>query len=470
MTTPVQTMRHPAVALLARYRTVLAAAWALRHELAGPQRLADEAAFLPAALSLQETPVHPAPRRLAWALMALFTAALAWSFIGQVDVVAVARGKITVLDRSKIVQPLEPAVVKAILVKEGDSVRQGQVLVELDATAPSADLASLKGQLSAAESEEQRSAALLQALQTGVLPPRPAMSANVQALLAAEWADITAKRARLAAEFQRRDAESATARAQLLKLRTVLPLARQRETDLQELSAQGFVAGHAGQDKTRERIELERDLATQDARVKEAQAALAESHHAHAAYLAETHRSLSERQTQAALKHGQLLQESAKGEHRQRLTQLTAPVSGTVQQLAIHTPGGVVTAAQPLMVVVPGDADVSAEVVIDNKDIGFIRAGQGAEVKLETFNFTRYGTVPATLTWVSADAVNDEKQGAIFPATLRLEKAAMDIDGKPIRLGPGMALAAEIKTGRRRVIEFLWSPVVQRWTQSGRER
>jgi hemolysin D len=149
---------------------------------------------------------------------------------------------------------------------------------------------------------------------------------------------------------------------------------------------------------------------------------------------------------------------------------LTAPVSGVVQQLAAHTAGGVVTEAQNLMVIVPEGAQVTAEVTLENKDIGFVDAGQAAEIKLETFPYTRYGTVRARVTRVSADAVNDEKRGALFPVTLALGTRDIDVDGKTIRLQPGMNLTAEIKTGRRRVIEYLLSPLQRAGSESLRER
>ncbi len=234
------------------------------------------------------------------------------------------------------------------------------------------------------------------------------------------------------------------------------------------------MAGHAGQDKARERIELERDLATQRARLVEAQAAVVESRQARQAFLAETQRNLSDRLAQATLKHTQLTQEGTKAEQRERLTSLRAPVAGTVQQLAIHTAGGVVTPAQTLLVLVPDQAEVNAEVVIDNKDIGFVREGQVAQVKLETFPFTRYGTVEATVNWVTADAVVQVREGqpqnAVFPATLQLKQHSLDVDGKRIRLAPGMNLSAEIKTGRRRVIDFLLSPVQTALSESLGER
>ena len=478
------TPRHPAIELLARYKAIFMAAWSVRHELAGPKRLADEAAFLPAALSLQETPAHPAPRRVAWVICTLFVIALVWAIFGQIDIVAVAQGRIVVSERTKTLQPLETSVVKRVLVKDGDAVQAGQVLVELDATNASADGASVQEQLSAMVSEERRTTALMTALNTGkrpTLPPpapfglslsKPAQStaARDSAQLQAEWQDITAKLAKLSAEQARREAEIATVRQTIAKLEATLPIAQQREADFKRLTDEGFIAGHAGQDRMRERIEQERDLATQRARLAEAQATLAESANTRSAYLAETLRALSDRQAQASSRRAQLTQELSKTEQRTRLTQMTAPVAGTVQQVAVHTEGGVVTEAQVLMIIVPKDAQVTAEVVIDNKDIGFVNAGQVAAIKLETFPFTRYGTVEAKVSSVTADAVNDEKRGAIFPATLALSQNSIVVDGKRIHLSPGMNVTAEIKTGKRRVIDYLLSPVQTAVSESMGER
>jgi hemolysin D len=468
MTSEVPALPHPAHALLGRYKAVLGAAWAARHELAGPRRLADEAAFLPAALALQETPVHPAPRRALWIIMALFSLALLWAWMGLVDIVAVAPGLIVVSDRTKVIQPLEAAVVRSIRVKDGDKVQAGQVLVELDPTQATADSRTVAEQLKVAQGESHRTAALLEALRAGW--PGARLGGQLDPQLQAEWADINARLARLDAEAQRRQAELGTVKEVLVKLQTTLPMARSREKDIADLAQQGFVAGHAGQDRTRERVELERDLATQQARLVEAQATLAETRQSKLAYLAETQRVLNDRQAKADQDMAQLNQQGAKTAQREQLAVLSSPVAGTVQQLAVHSPGGVVTPAQTLMVIVPDGAELTAEVTVDNKDIGFVREGQEVEVKLETFSFTRYGTVPARLVRVTGDAVNDDKRGAVFPATLRFERDVIDVDGKPIRLAPGMNVTAEVKTGRRRVIEFLLSPIQRATNQSLKER
>ena len=470
--------RHPIGELLARYQAVLQHAWAHRTELAGPQRLADEVAFLPAALSLQDTPVHPAPRRLAWGLMLLFVLALLWACLGEVDIVAVAPGRIMVSDRTKLIQPLEASVVKAVLVKDGDRVRKGQVLVELDGQMASADQASVQEQLKSQASEMLRSQALLQSLSSGKMltPVLRGLEAELvqdpatQAQLQSEWQDIRAKLAKLDAEAARRQSEMATVGASIAKLQATLPLAQTREADYLRLVDQGYISGHATQDKTRERIELERDLNVQRARLAEAQSGANESRQAQVAYQAETRRNLSDRLAQASSRHSQLLAEARKATQRQKQTQLSAPVDGVVQQLAIHSVGGVVTPAQALMVVVPDSTEVTAEVAIANQDIGFVNLGQIASVKLETFSYTKYGTVEATVDVLTADAVTDEKRGSYYPATLTLRQKDMLIDGKRMALSPGMNITAEIKTGKRRVIEFLLSPVQRAGSESLRER
>ncbi len=466
--------RHPVVELIARYRAILSAAWAVRRELVGPKRLADETAFMPAALSLQETPVHPSPRRAAVTVCALFLIALGWALVGQIDIVAVAPGRIVVDDNSKTVQPLESGIVRRVLVRDGDVVLAGQLLVELDATNAAADGASVAEQMTAVVSEQWRAKALIEALESGRLPTLagPSVQNALQdgVRLNAEWTEINAKRARLAAELSRRQAEAVTLRESIKKLDATVPIARQRETDFKTLAAQGFLSDHAGQDRTRERIEMESDLATQHARHNEALAGVKEATHANLAFIAETRRALSERHATAASKAVQLTQERSKTEQRNKLSMLTAPVDGTVQQVAVHTQGGVVTPAQALMVIVPKNAQLHARVVIDNKDIGFVVAGQSVQVKLETFPFTRYGTVPAIVKSVAADSVVDEKAGALFPAILTLQQTTIDVDGKRIALSPGMNVTAEIRTGKRRVIDYLLSPVQRAANESLGER
>ncbi len=479
--------------LWARYAAVFGTAWRHRQQVQEPERNADELAFLPAALSSQHTPVHPAPRRLGYLLIALLFLAVGWACLGQVDIVAVAPGRIIVGDRTKTIQSLERSVVKWVLVQDGDHVAQDQPVVELDPTIAAADKHSVRERIVSSQSEVARSRGLLKALDTAQdhVVPVPALivfpvssfaeglSAQPDEYVAAqnqmttEWRDIQARVARWDAELVRRRAELTTAREVFVKIESTLPLVRQREQDFAALAAQGVVAHHTGQDRTRERLEMECDLQTQGARLHESEAALLESERSLQSYVVETRRLLSDRLAQAELRQLQANQEYAKALQRERLTVLTSPVAGVVQQLAANTSGGVVTEAQVLMVIVPDDSADSpmvAEVVLENNYIGFVSPGQQAQIKRETFVFTRYGTVPATVKHVMADAVNDDKRGAIFPARLQRGTNRIDVDGKKIRLSPGMNVTAEIKTGQRRVIEYLLSPIQKVVGESMRER
>jgi hemolysin D len=434
--------------------------------------------------------------------------------------VAVAPGRIVVSQGTKQIQPLETSVVKAIKVQDGDKVKAGQTLIELDPTIARADNSRVTQERSGALSEAWRTQALLAVLerharqgkakpdkdnddgrgaaegkgQAPTLPPEASRSdsgLNAQELSAArnqldaEWQDIKAQRAKLQSDIEAKRAELETVREQIAKLKATLPLVQKRETDFDTLAEQGFVTKHAGEDRTRARIEMEQDLAMARARREETKAAIAQAEQALTAWRADTLNKLNERHAKADLQARQLLADGTKTTQRERLTTLTAPVDGTVQQLAIHTTGGVVTPAQVLLVVVPEQAQVTADVTLENKDVGFVNLNQAAEIKLETFPYTRYGTVSAKVTTITADAVMQEpnkaqqdregKQqpaagGAVFPATLTLAHNTIDVDGKPIRLAPGMNVTAEIKTGKRRVIEYLLSPVQSYAKESLRER
>lgn len=487
--------------LLKRYKEVLRLAWDARDELTGPQRLASEQAFLPAALSLQETPPHPAPRRAMAVICAAFLIAVLWASIGKLDVVAVAPGRIIVSERSKVIQPLEAATVRAIHVKDGQQVQEGQLLIELDSTQVGAEHAQNKQQWLAAQSEKLRA----QALQAGLNTGKPVALGTAQAApwceqtplescepwrllkhqLDTEWQDVYSKRERLAATVQTRAGQIQVAQASIRRLQDLLGNLRQRETDFSVLASQGFISQHGLQDKTRDRLDIDNELVRVRAEHKTAMAAHQEAIKEQNAYLAEIHKNLSQRLFTAQQDIERLTQEQVKSEQRLHLLELRAPVSGTVQQLAVFTTGGVVTPAQALMVIVPSGHDVAAEVMVANKDIGFVQPGQTVRIKLETYSFTRYGTLDGVVTWVSADALTRDPQNnsnpnnpasngqaplAYFPAHIQLKQSSIQIDGKTMPVTPGLNVTAEIKTGKRTVMDYLLSPIQKTLDESVGER
>lgn len=455
--------------LFGRYCRVLAEAWKVRHQLATPQRGALEREFLPAALALQDSPPNPLPRVLLWVIISAFALALLWSIFGRIDTVASAGGKVIPSTRAKIIQPIETAVVRRIHVTDGQAVKTGDSLLELDATAAGAETTQAREAWIGARLKSLRSKVLLATVEDGhALPPTltgpediPPERLHAEYRLLARQADEYRTRMQaLDSELARAQAEHAATAELVAKLEATLPIARRREADYKGLMEKSFVSRHGYLEREQARIETERDLAYQQAKLAELGQTIAQARAARAAWQAEFIRSIAADMTQAEQQAASLAAEVAKTENKSRLMRLAAPVDGTVQQLAIHTEGGVVTPAQPLMVIVPHDYAAEVEALLENKDVGFVKAGQRAEVKVETFPFTRYGTIPAEVSFVSNDAVEDERRGLVFPVRLRLERSTLQVDERVVNLTPGMAITAEIKTGERRVIEYFLSPVL----------
>ncbi|NWB98373.1 HlyD family type I secretion periplasmic adaptor subunit [Pseudomonas gingeri] len=484
--------------LLQRYTAHLGHAWARRAEMDAPPRLSHELQFLPSALSLQETPVHPAPRIAMQLILAFAVLVLLWSIVGKIDIVATASGKIIPNARTKVIQPLEAAIVRAIHVSDGQKVKAGEVLIELDATTAQADTDRTHIDWQQTQLDAARAQAVLDMLTHD--KPVPAMSDPLngaepekykaaQRMAVGQYAEYRTKWQQLSAELTQHESERAAILENEHKLEATLPIAMQRENDLKDLLDKNYVARHDYLDKKQARIEMERDLASAKAKLTELDAVILTTQRQKEALTAETQRMQLDQLHDAEQKMGDYKQEYIKANsHREAMT-LTAPVDGTVQQLAIHTIGGVVTPAQQLMQVVPLDSALDVEAFVQNKDIGFVNEGQDAQIKIETFPFTKYGTIQGTVLRVSNDAVqedpkqtqtNDSKtnsadnrdkpSGLVYTARVQMAKNTMDVDGKIINLTPGMAVTVEIKTGKRRLIDYFLSPLMQYKNESLKER
>lgn len=477
MNNPINFRLNAVLELFIRYSAIFRHAWLEQKKLDLRPRLPHEVQFLPAALELQETPVSPAPRVTMWLLMTFSFIALLWALFGHIDVVAIAHGKIVPSDRTKVIQSFETATVRAIKVIDGQTIKAGEVLVELDATDTSADTKRIANDHITALLKAERAKALLDAIDSNKL----AIIANVpevdkfrleqeQRILDGEYGEHLAKLARLDAEISQRRAGLNSTREIVHKLELTVPIARQRADDIEGMVKKNFISRHDYLEKEQARIEQEADLATQRSRVQELTASLQEAQSQRAEIIAAAKRLALDNLYEAEQKSITYQQELIKAQSRNRHMTITSPVDGTVQQLGVHTVGGVVTEAQQLMLIVPKDNPIEVEAYVENKDIGFVNPGQEAVVKVETFSFTKYGTIDATIISVSNDAVNDEKQGLIFPIQVKLAKPTILVESKEVRLSPGMAVSVEVKTAQRRVIEYFLAPLLQHKDESLRER
>lgn len=434
-----------------------------------------EPRFLPAALEVIERPVSPTGRRTAWAMLGCLAATSAWLVLGQVDVVATADGKIAPVGNVKLVQAATAGIVRNIHVHDGDRVKAGQVLVDLDSTVSGAEESQAARALLAAEIDVARGTAIVEGLSGGaghfVAPAgTPADVADTQRrLVAAQLASIRAEGAGLAAARSAALSEAAAARDQVRTYDANRPLMDKHLAAITSLADKGYASGLRLLEVQRQRRSEagSRDVAaSQVARGNsEARRFAQQLSQSREAARQSALTDLARAQAEAMMRREEL----TKARDRSRMQQLRAPVDGTVQQLAVHTIGGVVEPVRPLMVVVPDDALVMEARVL-NRDAGFVRAGQKVSVKLEAFPFTRFGTVPGRILTISRDAVQDEKTPPYYVARIALDQRSIEADGRRVPLTPGLSATADVRIGERRIIRYLFDPMDTGIREAGRER
>ena len=267
-----------------------------------------------------------------------------------------------------------------------------------------------------------------------------------------------------------RHADAASTASVLEKLRQTLPLVTQRAESVRKLADSNLVARNSYLEIEQERIAAQQDLAAQGSALASTNAAIAGLNEQRTLAVAEARRTALEKVEELGQRVSGQQQELIKARDIASNQVLTSPVDGIVQQLKVHTIGGVVQPAEPLLVVVPKDQQLEVEARVLNKDVGFVRAGQAVAIKVESFPFTRYGVIDGVVTSVSRDAIADEKLGLYYDARVRVAKSIMRIDGVDVLLSPGMVVTVEVTTGSRRLIEYVLSPVMQHIEESGRER
>ena len=409
-----------------------------------------ETEFLPAILEVTETPPSPTGRLVMWSILTLLVVGILWSVLGHINEVAVAPGKVIPTGQVKTIQVKNKSIVKEIHVKEGQHVEKGDTLVVMDPTSTDADYDSLNKRAAYYALDIQRLEAELNGTSFS-----PKSDPNL------ELKDITAEQSLYQSRVSQHRAEMEAAanavnqkqaalnaeRVNLNKYDEMLEIAREKERRLIELTKENAISEFQLFEQTSQRINYEKTAAAQLDLINRAEAELSEAQaklsNLDAAYKKDVMASLVESRKQ----YYALTEESKKADENQRLSTVVAPCSGTVYNLAVHTEGGVVTDAQPLMVIVPDGVELEFEVWAENKDIGFIKEGQEAEVKVATFNFQKFGMLTAYVDEISADSNSDKsapEKNKRFRLLLKLDENTLK-ENPDIHINPGMEVTAEIK-------------------------
>lgn len=457
--------------------------------------------FLPAALELVETPAPPATVGLILCICLGFVSALLWSFLGLLDIHAIAPGKIQPSGRSKIVQPLEPGRIAAVLVENGTRVNAGDILLELDATETTADQATQARELEATVAEEARRRVAIAIAQSMHLVPRAIPfkggTSEIQernnSVLAAEIRQLASARDSLKAQLEERAAQQQRLKMSINARTELLTLLKERVDTRNAIDTQW--QGYRGRviDALQEYERERTNLAGEQGQLIEVDAAKHSLELKIDAVVAEFVLQQTEKLAEAERTRNRLEQELIKAQSKNERTRLRAAIDGVVQQLSVTTVGQVVGSGQTLMTIVPLDAPIEVEALVQNKDVGFVEVGQRATVKVEAFPFTRYGTLDGTVTLISGDGVDEKTAGnlsdaagatrpqmppagsatvqsLVFPARVALDRRTILVDGKEVKLQPGMAVTVEIRTGQRRAIDFVLAPLREIQASALRER
>lgn len=444
----------------------------------------DHADFAPGLLRIQNAPPSPLSHVILKTLALMLASLFVWSALGQLDIVAVAEGRLVPHSFLKIVQPAEAGIVSAILVKEGDRVSAGQVLMRMDTIMSEADTMSLRA-------EAERKAMTLRRIDAELSGHDFTRNPDDPPGLFGEIQDqFISDRAALSASLEEEASRLEQARKQLLagrevktKLEGVLPFYHTQANAYQDLAGKGYVGSLEAKDKRREQMEKEQELRSQEHLIHSSEASVVESQKKMAQILADYRRNLHAERNEVQGQLDKLVQEMTKQRRRRELLELRAPGVGVVKDLATHTVGTVTQPGTVLLTLVPLDEKLNAEVWVTNQDRGFVRSGQKVRLKLAPFPFQKYGMVQAWVESVSADASDIAPTGqqaqtprtsTEFPAAYKtlvsLEAMTIDVEGHSQPLEAGMQVSAEIIIGQRTVLEYLLSPVRKVVHEAGRER
>ena len=450
----------------------------------------EKLAFLPAALEIQAAPPPTWSRSLLWGISALILIVILWASWAEIDIIATAQGKIVPSGQVKVIQPFETGVVKTIFIKEGQQVKAGDKLIALDSTSNQADADRLQNEWQSNNNDLARLKAFLAKLSSSnvdfnknthatakVNEAAKATNAtetklplNQQLLLDSSWQEYQSKLDSFISEIVKLKAEKKAININVIRLTKTLPLVTEQVESLASLLTESLVARNQYLELEKQRIEQAETLNLEHANVEQISASIIAAQQNLKAYRSEIKRNTLQEVNQLTRQNESLKQELTKAKRLTELRILTAPVDGVVEELSIATIGGIVTPAQEILKIVPNGQILEVDAGLLNKDIGFVHTGQVAEIKIDSFPFTKYGVIDGEVTDISADAIEHEQMGLLFPLKAAIDTDKINVDGKWVKLKSGMSVTVEIKTGTRRLMEFLLAPLMRGVSEGARER
>ena len=414
--------------------------------------------FKPLLIEIEDKPLNPLGRIILYLVLAIMVFATAWLILAKVDVVVSAQGKVIPSGEIKILKPLESGVVSKIFVKESDKVKKGDILIQIDPTVTDASLSSKQDDLAVINSD----IALLEAL----ISESNLSKDELNKLNSSQLSLYNSQKQILASTYESNKAKLNSAKldikaseSEVNRLSLLLSKEEEAKTRLQKVL--DLIAKKEYEEVSKNIINLkeQRDIALY--RLKESNKKLEEIIEENEKAIKTIKSSWIETSLNKEKEKRELSAQINAILFSNKTQQIKSPVDGFVGKLLIHTEGGVVSPNDNLISIVPSDAPLIIKANVLNKDIGFLKLGQEVAVKIDTFSFQKYGLLYGNIIEISKDAIEDEKLGLIYEIKIKPKSLDIKVDGEIKRLEIGMSVIAEVKTGKRRVIELFIYPIIK---------
>lgn len=421
----------------------------------------DRHEFRPLLVEIEERPTSPLGRGLLWAILAFMVIATLWLFLAKIDVVVTARGKVIPSGEIKVLQPIETGVIGSISVIEGDYVTKGQILMEIDPSVTDTNLDSKLKNLELLNVEMARLTALVKNEEF-----YPSKITNDKNLLSTQKLIYDTKRSGYHQQLQlvtqqinQVDSQKKSITENIDRVKKLSDSAIARTERLFEV--RDLITQEEYESARKDVIEYEEQTLVKEHEVNELDSKQTELIEQILFITQDYKNKLLEELTEKR-KEATMLQVEIKSiQFKQSKQRLISPVDGYIGKLHVHTVGGVVTPAEKLITVIPKDAPLIIKATVLNQDSGFIKKGMQTAVKIDTFDFQKYGMIHGVVSHKADDSIDDEKLGPVYEIYIEPKEHFLTVNSEKVFLRSGMSVTAEMKVGKRRVIEFFLYPLIK---------
>ena len=418
---------------------------------------------------IMQTPVKA--RGLLYAVVIALFLLMVWSYFAEIDEVAKGDGKVIPSQQLQVLQSYDGGIVQEILVREGQTVKAGQVLLKVDPTRFLSSLEENTTQFAALAAKVQRLSALTQGevlrFNRNLREQAPTIVDNERKLYNSNLAELDEVAARSDSRIMQRRQDVEEERANLSQFQNVLSLSKKELAVTKPLLASGAVSEIEILRLERQIVELEGNISKSKVAIERGLNAIEEEIIKKEEARLKLVNRWNQELTDATGEMATLQQSQTSLEDVVSQADLRSPINGTVQRLLINTVGGVITPGSAVVELVPQDDQLIVEAKVSPKDIAFIREGQPAILKFSAYDFTIYGGMSAEVQHISADAITNEKDETYYLVRLETKRSIAD---ESLDILPGMIVQVDILTGKKTVLNYILSPLFNVTGSALRER